>query len=73
MFETKLLVIAGQSEPNEFSCSPIALINAEWWTAGAPGAVSVKAKPAASPTFLRWISTSACEYFSVLAWMGFYL
>ncbi|KAL7396806.1 hypothetical protein ABVT39_012032, partial [Epinephelus coioides] len=31
VFETKLLVIAGQSEPNEFICSPITLIDADWW------------------------------------------
>lgn len=29
----------------------------------------LKAMPAASSCFLRWISTSGCEYFSVLDWI----
>lgn len=62
MFETKLLVIAGQSEPNEFVCSPVTLIDAERWTTGtAQGCRGLKAKPEAASC----LPHQRGEYFSV--------
>lgn len=70
MFETKLHVITGQSELNEYVHSSVAPINCELWVTGAATirGFESRARSLVSPS-LGGFPTSACEYLSVsLRW-----
>lgn len=71
LFETKLLVIAGQSEPNEFICPPITLIDGECWTTGALSIQGSESEACSLFLLSQMDFHITCEYFSIWHGWGF--